>query len=107
MFILLLKKYPGGPIFVKVPEPFLPLKKDESIKIEVVVEGNPKPTINWILNGKEFTNKDGIQIVKDVATNTYSLTIPNISSSHAGTITCKATNIVSSVQHDFHIEVLG
>ena len=98
----------GGPVFVKVPEPFQPLKKDETITIEVVVEANPKPTINWILNGKEFTSKDGVQISKDVATDTYTLTIPSINPSvHSGTITIKASNVVGSVQHELILETLG
>ena len=37
----------GGPIFVKVPEPLEPLNKDASISLEYIIEGFPKPTINW------------------------------------------------------------
>ena len=36
-----------GPVFTKVPEPFEPIKPDESVKIEVVVDASPKPSINW------------------------------------------------------------
>ena len=98
----------GGPVFIKVPEPFQPLKKDESVKIEVVVEANPKPTINWILNNKEVNSKDGVQIIKDVASDTYSLTIPKINPSvHAGTIIIKATNVVGTIQHEIRLDVLG
>lgn len=96
-----------GPVFTKVPEPFEPIKPNESVKIEVVVEASPKPTINWILNGKEISAKDN-QIVKDIATDTYSLTIPKINPSlHAGRIVIKASNVVGTVQHEVKLDILG
>jgi len=97
-----------GPVFVRVPEPFQPFQKDESVTIEVVVEAVPKPTINWICNGKELTAKDGVQINKDVTTNTYTLIIPKLNPSvHAGTITVKAFNVISSVEHVLKLEIQG
>lgn len=36
-----------GPVFVKVPEPLEPINKDESIKLECIVDGTPKPTVSW------------------------------------------------------------
>ncbi len=40
----------GGPVFVKVPEPLQPLNKDQSIKLECIIEANPNPTVNWYEN---------------------------------------------------------
>lgn len=61
-----------------------------------------------IINGKEFTQKDGIQIEKDITNNRYSLVIPKLNPSlHAGTITIKALNIVGVVTHDVSINILG
>ncbi len=95
-------------MFVKVPESFQPFQKDESVTIEVVVEAIPKPTINWICNGKELTAKDGVQINKDVASNTYTLIIPKLNPSvHAGTITARAANVISSVEHSLKLEIQG
>lgn len=34
-------------MFVKVPEPLAPINKEESVKLECIVEATPKPTINW------------------------------------------------------------
>ena len=97
-----------APVFEKVPEPLNPLKKDETLTLEVVVTGNPKPTISWILNGKEFTAKDGVQINKNIETNTYTLTIPNINPSiHYGKIVIKASNVVDTIQHEISLDVLG
>lgn len=36
-----------APIFVKAPETLYSIKKDESIKLECVVEATPKATISW------------------------------------------------------------
>ena len=95
-------------MFVRVPEPFQPFQKDESVTIEVVVEAVPKPTINWICNGKELTARDGIQLNKDIATNTYTLIIPKLNpNSHNGTFTIKATNVVGTVHYDFDIIIQG
>lgn len=61
-----------------------------------------------LVNGKELTNKDGVQIEKDLANNKYSLTIPKANPSiHAGTITIKATNTIGSVSHDLILNILG
>ncbi len=74
----------------------------------MIVEATPKPTINWICNGKEFTAKDGVQMTKNVETNTYILTIPKLNpSNHAGTITVKASNIVQTVEHHIKLEIQG
>lgn len=40
-------QFTGGPVFVKVPEPLAPINKEESVRLECVVEGNPKPTVSW------------------------------------------------------------
>ena len=55
-----------------------------------------------------MTNKDGVQIEKDVNNNKYSLTIAKVNPiAHNGTITIKANNIVKTTQHDMNLIVLG
>jgi len=91
-----------------VSEPLQPLKKDETITVEVTIEANPKPNVVWSLNGKEVTAKDGFKITKDLATNTYSLTILKLNSSvHAGTLTITASNLIATVSHQFYLVILG
>ena len=98
----------GAPVFVKLPDVIAPVQKEETVKFECIVESFPKPTINWLLNGKELTNKDGVQFEKDVANNKYSLTIPKVNSNvHAGTVTIIAKNPIGSVQHDVTLSVNG
>lgn len=61
-----------------------------------------------LINGKELTNKDGVQIEKDVNNNKYSLTIPKANPAvHSGTITIKATNPISSISHELSLNILG
>ncbi len=61
-----------------------------------------------LVNGKELTNKDGVQIEKDANNNRYSLTIPKANPSvHAGVITIKATNTIATAQHELNLNILG
>lgn len=95
-------------MFVKVPEPLAPINKDESVKLECIVEAAPKPTVSWLINGKEVTAKDGVQIEKDVNNNKYTLAIPKANPAvHAGVITIKASNVIGTVQHDINLNILG
>lgn len=98
----------GAPVFVKVPEPLEPIKKEESAKFECIIEAVPKATVLWLINGKEVTNKDGVQIEKDPANNRYSLLIPKANPvSHHGVISVKATNPIGTAQHDVNLNILG
>jgi hypothetical protein len=61
-----------------------------------------------LINGKELTAKDGVQIEKDVNSNKYTLNIPKLNPSlHAGVLTIKATNVIGTVTHDVNINILG
>jgi hypothetical protein len=78
------------------------------VKFEAIIEATPKPTISWLLNGKELTNKDGVQVEKDVNNNRYCLSIPKIVSNiHAGTVTIVAKNSLGTVQHDIVLNING
>lgn len=67
-----------------------------------------KLIIKRLINGKELTNKDGVQIEKDVNNNKYSLTIPKANPAvHSGTVTIKATNPIGSISHELSLNILG
>ena len=84
------------------------MKKEETVKFEFVVEGLPKPTISWSINGRDLTVKDGVQIEKDIPNNKYSLTIPKTNPTlHSGIISIKATNAIGTSQHDISLNILG
>lgn len=55
-----------------------------------------------------MTNKDGVQIEKDVNNNKYSLIIPKANPSvHAGVLIIKATNTIGTATHELSLNILG
>lgn len=61
-----------------------------------------------LINGKELTTKDGVQIEKDVNNNKYTLAIPKANPTvHAGQITIKAANSIATVTHELTLNILG
>lgn len=94
-----------GPVFVVEPVDQSVLK-DKEAKFECVVKSNPKPNLVWLFNGKEFTNRDGVRVEKDVAKDKYTLVIPKVTPAHIGTITAKATNEFGAVEKNCQLDVL-
>lgn len=78
--------------------------RDKEAKFEVVIKGNPKPNVIWLLNGKELTSRDGVRVEKDVAKDKYSLVIPKVVA--AGSITVRATNEFGTVEKTCQLDVL-
>jgi neuronal cell adhesion molecule len=78
--------------------------RDREARFEVVVKGNPKPNIVWLLNGKELTTKDGAKVEKDVAKDRYTLILPKVVA--ASSVTVKATNEFGTVEKTCQIDVL-
>ncbi len=94
-----------GPVFVVEPTDQSVLK-DKEAKFECVVKSNPKPNVIWLFNGKEFTNRDGVRMEKDVSKDKYTLVIPKVSPTHIGTITAKATNEFGTAEKSRQLDVL-
>lgn len=94
-----------GPVFVIEPADQSVLK-DKEAKFECVVKSNPKPNLVWLLNGKEFTNRDGVRIEKDVGKDKYTLVIPKVTPAHIGAITAKASNEFGAVEKNCQLDVL-
>lgn len=94
-----------GPVFVSEPTDQNVLK-DKEAKFECVVKSNPKPNVIWLFNGKEFTNRDGVRIEKDVGKDKYTLVIPKVTPAHIGTITAKASNEFGAVEKNCQLDVL-
>lgn len=94
-----------GPVFVVEPADQSVLK-DKEAKFECVVKSNPKPNVIWLFNGKEFTNRDGVRMEKDVGKDKYTLVVPKVTPAHIGTITAKATNEFGTVEKNCQIDVL-
>lgn len=94
-----------GPVFVTEPTD-QKILKDKEAKFECVVKSNPKPNVIWLFNGKEFTNRDGVRMEKDVAKDKYTLVLPKVSPANIGTITVKATNEFGSVEKNCQLDCL-
>jgi len=94
-----------GPVFVIEPTDQSVLK-DKEAKFECVVKSNPKPNLVWLFNGKEFTNRDGVRIEKDVSKDKYTLVLPKVTPAHIGTITAKASNEFGTVEKNCQLDVL-
>lgn len=95
----------SGPAFITNPADQNVLK-DKEAKFECVVQSNPKPNVVWLLNGKEFTAKDGVRVEKDAAKDKYILVIPKVTPAHIGTITAKATNEFGTSEKSCQLDVL-
>lgn len=55
-----------------------------------------------------MTNKDGVQIEKDINNNKYALIIPKANpSTHSGILTIKATNPIGTITHELSLNILG
>jgi len=94
-----------GPVFVSEPTDQKVLK-DKEAKFECVVKSNPKPNVIWLFNGKEFTNRDGVRMEKDVAKDKYTLILPKVAPANIGTITVKATNEFGSAEKSCQLDCL-
>lgn len=94
-----------GPVFEVEPLDQKVLK-DKEVKFECIVKSNPKPNVSWLLNGKEFTTRDGVRIEKDINKDKYSLVLPKTTTSHVGTITARAVNEFGTVEKNAQLDVL-
>lgn len=94
-----------GPNFISEPQDQKVLR-DKEAKFECIIKSNPKPNVNWFLNGKELTIKDGVKIEKDGAKDKYVLIIPKVSNAHIGTISVRATNEYGTIEKNCLLELL-
>jgi ribosomal protein L12E/L44/L45/RPP1/RPP2 len=78
-------------------------KVGESVKIETVITGKPKPALEWTFNGQKLDVTEGVKISeKD---DIYTLIIDNVKQAHDGDYTLKAENALGSVQTSANLTV--
>jgi hypothetical protein len=98
------KPVKAAPIVVK-PLTATVCKVGESVKLEAVITGTPKPTLEWSHNGKPVSFGDNVKVVeKD---NIYTLSIDSVTQVHDGEYTIKANNASGSVQTSAYLSVQG
>jgi Immunoglobulin I-set domain len=94
----------AAPIVVK-PLTATVCKVGESVKLETVITGTPKPGLEWSHNGKAVAFSDNVKVVeKD---NIYTLSIDNVTTAHDGEYTVKAANASGSAQTSAYLSVQG
>jgi len=77
----------------------------DSIQIETIITGVPKPTLKWYHNNKHF--KSGKNVTITESGNTYTLTISRADLKNDGDYTVKAENEAGSAQTSANICVQG
>ena len=92
-----------GPVFAQEPTDQSVLR-DKEARFECIIKSNPKPTVLWLLNGKEVTSRDAVKLEKDAAKDKYTLVVPKASA--ALTITVKASNEYGSIEKAVQLDVL-
>jgi ribosomal protein L12E/L44/L45/RPP1/RPP2 len=78
-------------------------KVGDSVKLETVITGKPKPALQWTFNGKPLSPSADIIIAeKD---DIYTLIIDNVKQAYDGDYTIKAENALGSVQTSANLNV--
>jgi len=94
----------AAPIIVK-PLTATVCKVGEAVKLEAVITGAPKPTLEWSHNGKSVSLGDNLKVTeKD---NIYIIDIDNVTAANDGEYTIKATNASGSAQTSAYLSVQG
>ncbi|KAL5960614.1 Muscle M-line assembly protein unc-89, partial [Taenia solium] len=93
---------------------FLNVDKNRDIKcvlgqtlvIIFEVEGSPKPSVSWFLNGVEiYPEVDRNYLVLSKSPGIYELRINNVDYIHEGVITCKARNFYEEIEQSWRIHI--
>ena len=91
-----------APNIVKPLTPTL-CKVGESVKIETVITGKPKPTLEWTFNEQKLVSSSEVKLVeKD---DIYTVVIEKVKQSHDGVYTVKASNSLGSVITSANVSV--
>jgi hypothetical protein len=94
------------PIFIKKPQT-INVKQTETGKIECQIDSLPQAKITWLISGKPVSAKDGYETTFDGKTSIATLSIKNITTKHAGSITIKAENTAGTAEETVDINVLS
>lgn len=79
------------PSFVERVKEMVEVAESESVTYKVKVDGNPKPQVGWLKDGKELKSDGKHVIIKEEA-GVYSLTVSDVKRGDAGSYTCRLIN---------------
>ncbi|XP_058463855.1 neogenin isoform X2 [Malaya genurostris] len=90
------------PSFVIVPQPQT-VREGDTVILDCVANGNPKPTIKWLRNGEEIDMNDLDSRFRIIGTG--SLQINSIQDTDAGDYQCRASNSEDSLDASATVQV--
>ena len=73
--------------------------------INVNMSGEPTPSVNWMLNGRQLDRAPGVSI--ETGSDHSNLTVKGTTAGHAGKYTITAQNEVGTATADFQVQVIG
>ncbi|XP_043924903.1 fibroblast growth factor receptor 1 isoform X2 [Protopterus annectens] len=77
----------------------------KTVKFRCPADGNPKPTLRWLKNGKEFKPDHRIGGYK-VRSQTWSIIMDSVVPSDKGNYTCVVENPYGSISHTYQLDVV-
>uniref|UniRef100_A0A8C4YPA9 Ig-like domain-containing protein n=1 Tax=Gopherus evgoodei TaxID=1825980 RepID=A0A8C4YPA9_9SAUR len=77
-----------------------------TVKFRCPAMGNPTPSMRWLKNGKEFKQEHRIGGYK-VRNQHWSLIMESVVPSDKGNYTCIVENEYGSINHTYHLDVVG
>ncbi len=80
--------------------------EDTDISLEIVVSGEPQPTVQWFLDERLLTSKDKRHVTVCQGS-VHSLSIKNIQTEDEGIYECVATNVAGTAKCDCEVLVNG
>ncbi|XP_075240831.1 muscle M-line assembly protein unc-89-like isoform X2 [Convolutriloba macropyga] len=70
--------------------------KGQNLKLKVKYEGCPTPTCKWTRNGKEVSERRGVEMLNNDSEGTKELVIYDVNDMHSGEYACKLENAAGS-----------
>ena len=104
-FSVLVEKKKIAPKFTKKLEN-ISVTDGQQIENSVIVQGFPKPTVEWTLNNNKIEN-GGRYHLKTESENQYTCTIDNVTINDSGMLVCTAMNCEGSVETKLKLSVEG
>jgi hypothetical protein len=92
------------PTFIKKPQS-ITVNQTEAGKIECQIDALPQAKVTWLIGGKPVSAKDGYETTFDTKTGVATLTIKNITTKHAGSVSIKAENTAGTAEETADINV--
>lgn len=92
---------------IKVRKPLQEIPVGQSVDVEVSFTGEPRPTLEWTLNGTSVIPSRHVRIEESSREMKTVFTIPKTEETDSGTYTVSATNEAGSITEEFTLKILS